>query len=76
MRVLIFGGSGMLGHKLGQFMAGRAETYLTFRSLSPLHLRHGLFDPAHTLNNVSAENFDSIVRAVARARPVVVVNCV
>jgi dTDP-4-dehydrorhamnose reductase len=76
MKVLIFGGSGMLGHKLGQLLAGQAETYLTFRKAPALYAKYRLFDPERALDNVSAENFESVIRAVARVRPDVVVNCI
>lgn len=76
MKVLILGGSGMLGHKLGQVLTERADTYLAFRRASAPYAQHGLFEPGHALDNVSAEDFDSVIRAVAQVRPDVLVNCV
>jgi dTDP-4-dehydrorhamnose reductase len=76
MRVLILGGTGMLGHKLWQTCSGRFDTYATLRQPAASIARLGLFAPARAVGHVSAQDFDSVVRAVAAARPDVVVNCV
>ncbi|HVF56487.1 MAG TPA: SDR family oxidoreductase [Pyrinomonadaceae bacterium] len=76
MRVLILGGSGMLGHKLWQNFSGRFDTYATFRQSAAQYARSGLFDSARSLGHVSAQDFDSVTRALAEVRPRVVVNCI
>jgi dTDP-4-dehydrorhamnose reductase len=76
MRVLILGGSGMLGHKLWQTLAPRFDTYVTFRQGATAYDRFGIFDRARSIGNVSAENFDSVTDAFATVRPQVVVNCI
>lgn len=76
MRVLILGGSGMLGHKLWQTFAERFDAYATFRQTPGAYARCEIFDPARSVGHVSAQDFDSVVRALARVRPDVVVNCV
>ncbi|MDT7604818.1 MAG: dTDP-4-dehydrorhamnose reductase [Acidobacteriota bacterium] len=76
MRILILGGSGMLGHKLWQTLAGRFDTRATFRQSPTAYARFRIFDPSRAVGHVSAEDFDSVVRAFASTRPEVVVNCV
>lgn len=76
MRVLILGGSGMLGHKLWQVFAPRFDSYVTFRGQASAYAGAGLFDPARSVGGVSAQDFDSVVRAFAAVRPEAVVNCV
>lgn len=76
MRVLILGGSGMLGHKLWQTFRERFDAYATFRQGPSAYARFGIFDPARSVGRVSAEDFDSVVRAFAAVRPEAVVNCV
>src|SRR5437763_3432503 len=76
MRVLILGGSGMLGHKLWQTLAPRFDAYVTFRGDARAYAHTGLFDPTHSLGGVSAQDFDSVARAFAAARPDAVVNCI
>ncbi len=72
MRVLVLGGSGMLGHKLVQVLGEAAEVVATVRaSRAPAPL-----DAERTLTGVSAEDFDTVVRAVAASRPDVVVNAI
>jgi dTDP-4-dehydrorhamnose reductase len=76
MRVLILGGSGMLGHKLWQVFAGRFDTYVTLRQEFDHYRQYKLFDPGHTVSRVSVEDFDSIFRAIETVRPDIVANCV
>ncbi len=76
IKVLILGGSGMLGHKLWQAFASSFDTYATFRGASARFAPLGSYDPARALSHVAAQDFDSIVRACAQARPDVVINCI
>jgi len=75
MRVLVLGGSGMLGHKLWQVFSPRFDTYVTRRGGEGAPAALGI-DPARSVQNVSAETFETVIRAVANVRPDVVVNCV
>ncbi len=76
MRVLILGGSGMLGHKLWQKCAERFDAWVTFRGPASAYARTRLFDPARSIGGVSAQDFDSVARAFALSRPDAVVNCI
>ena len=66
----------MLGHKLWQTLAGRFDAYATFRRRPAVYARFEIFDLARAVENVSAQDFDSVVRAVAKVQPEVVINCV
>jgi len=79
MRVLVLGGDGMLGHKVSQVLAEGHEVSATFFE------RHGAWatfptyattPPERLQGGVDALDFTSVVRAVAKARPDVVVNCI
>jgi len=76
MRVLILGASGMLGHKLCQTFMSRFETYATVRREPTWYAKYQIFNPQRLVGGVSAEDFDSVVRALAIVRPEVVVNCI
>jgi dTDP-4-dehydrorhamnose reductase len=76
LKVLILGGTGMLGHKLWQTLAPRFDAYVTFRRAPEAYGRLGIFDPARALGGVCAEDFDSVTRAFDAIRPDVVVNAV
>jgi dTDP-4-dehydrorhamnose reductase len=76
MRVLILGGSGMLGHRLWQVFVNRFDTYVTLRQGIESYAKCGFFEPKHLIGHVSVQDFDSVVQAVARTKPDVLVNCI
>lgn len=76
LRVLVLGGSGMLGHKLYQVCAERFDVYATLRQPAQAYERDGLFDPARIIGNVAANDFDSVLKATASVQPSVIVNCI
>lgn len=76
MRVLIFGASGMLGHKLMQVSAAGFETWGTVsRGLGSLPLSLSPFKE-RLIGNVEARSPESVSAALLRVRPDVVVNCI
>lgn len=76
MRVLILGVAGMLGHKLYQQFAPRYEVYATARSNPSIYRRFGLFDTDRIIGGVDADNFDTVIGAVAQVKPDVIINCI
>ena len=75
-RVLILGGTGMLGHQLWQACRQRFDTYATVRSMERTAFRSVLGDTNHVIEGVTADRFDSVIEAVANIRPQVIVNCI
>ena len=73
-RVLVVGGTGMLGHKVWQVFRERFETWVTVRSAEGLECT-GLFSGDRVIPDVQVERFDTVVRACATANPSVIVNC-
>ncbi len=76
MRVLILGGGGMLGHKLGQVYRDRFETWVTLRSGFRDYERFDLFDRERTVEGVDVFDFDTVSSAFATAQPDVVINAI
>ncbi len=77
MRILILGGSGMLGHKAFEVLGTSFEVYATFRSHEGLWRAYPFYrDDSRLLTDVDALRFESVTRAFARVRPRVVINCV
>jgi dTDP-4-dehydrorhamnose reductase len=76
MRILILGGSGMLGHKLWQTFRGKFDTWVTLRSSYQTYAYLGLFDASRTLGNIDAYNLASVETAINSCKPDVVVNAV
>ena len=76
MRVLILGGSGMLGHKLVQCYRDRYDVTVTMRGRYADYARYDIFDADRVIEGVDAFYFDSVIQAIAQAQPDVVVNCI
>ena len=77
MRILILGGTGMLGHKLWQRLGARfPDTCTTIRGTRPDCRRFRIFDDPRVIENVDAANQDKLSAALDQALPNVIVNCV
>ena len=48
LNILVLGGTGMLGHKLWQFLAEQFDTYMTLRQGFESYARYNLFDRTRT----------------------------
>jgi dTDP-4-dehydrorhamnose reductase len=76
MRVLIIGGTGMLGHKLYQVFKDHFDTFVTLRSKGPRYSPPGLFDERQVIEDIDVSDLGKLEDVVKRIRPDVVVNCV
>ena len=79
IRILIMGGTGMLGHTLFRHLSGCSEydVYATARSLAGMekHFPETLLARFHPAG-VDANYFDSVIRAFASIQPNIVINCI
>jgi len=79
MRVLVLGGDGMLGHKVYQVLSVAHEVSATFLEGRGAWTTFPTYERApgeRLLGGVDALDFHDVVRALARTRPEVVVNCI
>jgi dTDP-4-dehydrorhamnose reductase len=76
MKILVLGGSGMLGHKLWQSLTPRFDTQMSVRRPAAAYAHFGIFDESHILGDVSADEFNTVANAFATVRPEVAVNCI
>ena len=76
MRVLILGGTGMLGHQLYQSAANSLDVFVTVRTSPELIERYGVFQPQHIVPGVDALEFSTVEQAITNVRPDAVVNCI
>src|SRR5688572_20537612 len=76
MRVLVLGGSGMLGHKLVQRCRGEFDVWTTLRSDFARYERFGIFERDKTIDSLSVLDTAAIEAAVERVRPDVIFNAV
>lgn len=76
MKVLVLGGSGLLGHKLVHVFKSRFETCATFHGKFDKYRSIDVFDGVKVVENVNAENFESVESALAAIRPDTIVNAI
>jgi dTDP-4-dehydrorhamnose reductase len=76
MKILVLGGTGMLGHKMFQTLRERfADTYVCVRE-SPDRLRGIDLFKEHTIPGFDATDFASVAALLEKHRPEFVINCV
>ena len=73
-RILVLGGTGMLGHKLVQYLAREHDVQCTIRKGFESVSRYGIFQPETTMENVNVENEEDLRRAIQAVEPDFVIN--
>ncbi|MBK8467137.1 MAG: SDR family oxidoreductase [Chloracidobacterium sp.] len=76
MRVLIFGASGMLGHKLYQQLSTDFEVFATIRLGFDSISKFGFFDRKSIVENINVLDIESIRSAIENTKPDIVINAV
>jgi len=77
MRILVFGASGMLGHKLIQVLQENFEVFGTIRGeFGEVERRFGAFQKDKIITGVSAEKPDTLRQAIGQVKPDVVINAI
>jgi dTDP-4-dehydrorhamnose reductase len=76
MKVLVLGGSGMLGHKLVQQWQDRFDVWTAIRGKFADYEKYGYLPAGRTLEGVAADRFDTVTKAIETAQPDVVVNAI
>ena len=76
MKILILGGSGMLGHKLWINLRKEHEVWVTVRQTSSPFPARPEFPVSYVRTDVDASNFDQVTRALASIQPDLVINCI
>lgn len=76
MKILVFGGDGMLGHQLLESWAPRHDVRVTLRQAAPAYAAHQARFGDRALYGVDVRRLDDVVEALATARPELVVNAV
>ena len=66
----------MLRHELWEVFTGQFDAYTTYSRDFNSYDQYKLFDPVHSVDRVSTQDFDSVSRAIDAIRPTVVVNCI
>jgi dTDP-4-dehydrorhamnose reductase len=76
MRILVFGGDGMLGHELRRSWGDRHEVWATLRQDEATYRARRDVVPGRLIHGVDCRRTEALVAAVAQARPELVINAV
>ncbi len=76
MKILVFGGTGMLGHKLVQTLGQRFEVWTTVRKAFNEIEAYGIFRQERTFTEIDVLSDLSVVEPIRAVLPDVVVNAV
>ena len=76
MKILILGGSGMLGHRLWINLREKHDVWVTIRGETSKISAVPEFPRDHMRPNVDALVFDQVTRALASIQPDLVINCI
>lgn len=76
MKILVFGASGMLGHKLIQVLGPDAEVWGTLRDSVGEFGRLGFIDASRLVTSIDAADEASIRSSIDQVRPDVVLNAI
>lgn len=74
MKVLIFGATGMLGHKLAQRLSREHETWSAIRRDFSEVEKFGIFRPETTISQINVTNETHVFELLNKYRPDVVIN--
>ena len=76
MRILIFGGDGMLGHQLYMQLRDHHDVRVTLRGDADSYARFNLFTPADCIAGIDVRDSRRLDEALADAAPEAVINAV
>lgn len=76
MKMLILGGTGMLGHKLYQTVKDPIDAWVTVRSDAPKLAKYSFYCPDRVIGGVEATDLASVRKAIEKIQPDVVANCI
>ena len=76
MKILVLGGSGMLGHKLVQQLSGDFDVWTTIRGDFERLARLGILERERTIEQVDIEDLDALTRIIDSVAPNVIFNAI
>jgi len=76
MKVLIFGGNGMLGHKLIQILQTRYSVWATLRANLADFKNFQILASDKIISNVDVENYEAVSKVLEIYQPDVIINAV
>jgi len=75
MKILILGGSGMIGHKMYQIIAEKyPDTWITLRKNLNDYSFNSLFDKKYVIDKTDLSNFNELIIKLNQLQPDVIIN--
>jgi len=75
-RIIVLGGSGMLGHKAFQVLSEDFDTFAAFQTFSDALRRTGIYDERKILDGIDIVDFAAVKRGIETINPAVILNCI
>lgn len=75
-RVLILGGTGMLGHKVWLTFRNQFDTTVTLRKPFEKYSHLKIFDPARTFSGIDTDNKEELKKIFKKTKPDFVINAI
>lgn len=75
-KVLVLGGTGMLGHQLCRRLPDQLEVWASLRGDATEYRDHGFFSSITLLGDVTVQDLSSVEQAMDKAHPDVVINAI
>lgn len=75
-KILVLGATGMLGHKLVETLSARFETFGAIRGAVSDWQHRPCFQESTLYGGITAEDLESVTRAISACQPEIVVNCI
>lgn len=77
MRIIILGGTGMLGHMLWQhFSLCMPDTYTTIRHNRNRYEKYGFFKSKNVIDSLDVNDFKELTGVLKCVRPDIILNCI
>jgi dTDP-4-dehydrorhamnose reductase len=76
MRILIFGGDGMMGHQMFKHLSRRYDVRVTLRQALPAYSEFGLFEGENSYPEIDVRSMEGVREVLSDFKPQAVINAV
>lgn len=77
MKILVLGGSGMVGHKMWQHLRETfPETYASVRKDAAFYRKYDFFDESKLVDHLDVQDINKLMRTLDELKPRYVINCI
>ncbi len=74
MRILLFGGNGMLGHRLARDLSARHDVFVTFRKNKEDYVKYGIIDCDFSIGLVCVDDISRVKSVIKTIKPDAIIN--